>query len=115
MVMDVSKLARETAVACGPREAPLLANLTEQCLYHKLIKSLFTSFTRCLQQIAFSGSEEALEEEISSVSQLVSSPAGYRIRDSKQHGPVCCHNLFLYYYLFRLLFNNNLLLFLLIR
>lgn len=87
MVMEVSKLARETAVACGPREAPLLANLSQQDLYHNLVKSLFTSFTRCLRQLAFSGSEEALEEEISSVSQLVSSPVGYRIRDSKQHGP----------------------------
>ena len=86
--MDVSKLARETAVTCGPREAPLLANPSQQVLYQNAIKSLFTSFARCLRQLAFSGSEEALDDEVSSVSQLISSPAGYRARDSKQQGPV---------------------------
>ncbi|XP_033207130.1 exocyst complex component 2 [Belonocnema kinseyi] len=87
MVKDVSKLVRENAVACGPREVPLLANPSHTVLYHNAIKSLFTYFSRCLRQLAFSGSEEALDDEVSSVSQLVSSPAGYRTRDSKQHGP----------------------------
>ena len=88
MVKDVSRLARETAVACGPREAPLLENPSQQVLYQNAIKSLFTSFSRCLRQLAFSGSEEAFDDEVSSVSQLISSPAGYRTRDSKQQGPV---------------------------
>ena len=86
MVMEVSDLARETAVACGPREIPLLANPAQQSLYHNAVKTLFVAFARCLQQLAFSGSEEALTEEDPSVSQLVGSPSCYRIRESKQRG-----------------------------
>lgn len=85
--MDVSKLARETVVACGPREVPLLANTNHQILFHNAVKTLFTAFAKCLQQLAFSGSEEAMEDDESSVSQLIGSPAGYRARD-KQQGPV---------------------------
>lgn len=89
MVMDVLKLARETVVACGPREFPLLANTSHQSLFHNAVKTLFTAFAKCLQQLAFSGSEEAMEDDESSVSQLIGSPAGYRTRD-KQQGPVKC-------------------------
>ena len=88
MVMEVSKLTRETAVTCGPREAPLFADLSQQAIYHSAIKSLFSAFARCLQQLAFSGSEDTIDDEITTVSQLTGSPAVYRIRDSKIHGPV---------------------------
>lgn len=87
MVMEVSGLARETAIACGPRELPLLDSPTQQALYHNAVKALFLSFARCLQQLAFSGSEEAADEDDPSVSQLVGSPACYRARDNKQRGP----------------------------
>ncbi|XP_024946623.1 exocyst complex component 2 isoform X2 [Cephus cinctus] len=87
MIMEVSKLSRETAVACGPREGPLLAGSAYQALYHNAVRTLFTSFARCLRQLAFSGSEDAMEDEEPSVSQLIASPTGYRTRDNKQHGP----------------------------
>ncbi|XP_043287430.1 exocyst complex component 2 [Venturia canescens] len=86
MVTEVSELARETAIACGPREGPLLANPVQQSLYHNAVKTLFVSFSRTLQQLAFSGSEEAAEEDDPSVSQLVGSPSCYRIRESKNRG-----------------------------
>lgn len=85
--MEVAKLAKNTAVAYGPRESPLLADLSHQELYHNAIKSLFSSFARCLQQLAFSGSEDTFDEEIRTTSRLTGSPA-YRIRDNKMHGPV---------------------------
>ncbi|XP_015114591.1 exocyst complex component 2 [Diachasma alloeum] len=84
MVMEVSDLARETAIACGPRETPLLDNIAPQALFHNSVKTLFVAFSRCLQQLAFSGSEEANDED--DVSQLVSSPAVYRSRE-KHRGP----------------------------
>lgn len=86
MVMEVSELARETAVACGPRETSLLASPAQQSLYHNAVKTLFVSFARCLQQLAFSGSEEAADEDDPSVSQLVGSPSCYRIRENKHRG-----------------------------
>ncbi|XP_078047507.1 exocyst complex component secretory 5 [Augochlora pura] len=87
MVMDVSKRARDTVVACGPRESQLFANPAHQQLYYNSIKALFTSFARCLQQLAFSGCEEALDDDESSVSQLVGSPSGYKSKSNKHHGP----------------------------
>lgn len=87
MVMEVSKRARETVVACGPREGPLFVNPSCQFLYHNAIKTLFTSFTRCLQQLAFSGCEEALDDDEPSVSQLVGSPSGYKGKINKHQGP----------------------------
>ncbi|XP_046625884.1 exocyst complex component 2 isoform X1 [Neodiprion virginianus] len=86
MVLEVSKLARETVIACGPRELPLLAHTSHQTLFHNAVKTLFTAFAKCLQQLAFSGSEEAMDDDESSVSQLIGSPVGYRTRD-KQQGP----------------------------
>lgn len=88
MVMEVSKRAREKVVACGPREGPLFANPAHQNLYYTSIKTLFTSFTRCLQNLAFSGCEEALDDDESSVSQLVGSPSGYKSKGNKHQGPV---------------------------
>ncbi|KZC06954.1 PREDICTED: exocyst complex component 2 [Dufourea novaeangliae] len=87
MVMEVSKQARDTAVACGPRESALFASPIHQQLYYNSVKTLFTSFDRCLQQLAFSGCEEALEDDESSVSQLVGSPSGYKSKSSKHPGP----------------------------
>ncbi|XP_058808366.1 exocyst complex component 2 [Phymastichus coffea] len=87
MVEDVVKLGRETAMTCGPRESPLLADFNQQSMYHEAVKSLFSSFARCLQQLAFSGSEDTFDDEVTTVSQLTGSPAAYRIRDSKMHGP----------------------------
>ena len=87
MVMDVANLACETVVACGSRETVLFANPSQQLLYHNAVKALFTSFARCQQQLAFSGSE-ALEVDVSTVSQLIGSPVGYRTKESKHHGPV---------------------------
>lgn len=58
-------------------------------LYHNTIKTLFTSFARCLQQLAFSGCEEAIENDETSVSQLVGSPSGYKNKSSHHQGPVC--------------------------
>ncbi|XP_001606239.2 exocyst complex component 2 [Nasonia vitripennis] len=86
MVMEVAKLAKNTAVAYGPRESPLLADPEHQEEYHNLIKSLFSSFAHCLHQLATSGSEDTFDEEIRATSRLTGSPA-YRIRDSKMHGP----------------------------
>ncbi|XP_034947580.1 exocyst complex component 2 [Chelonus insularis] len=86
IVMEVSELAKETAIACGPREAPLLESPTQQVLYHNAVKALFLAFTRCLKQLAFSGSEEAADEDDPSVSQLVGSPACYKSRDNKHRG-----------------------------
>ncbi|OAD52986.1 Exocyst complex component 2 [Eufriesea mexicana] len=87
MVMEVSKRARDTVVACGPREGPLFANSAHQLLYYNSVKTLFTSFTRCLQQLAFSGCEEALDDDEPSVSQLVGSPSGYKSKSIKHQGP----------------------------
>ncbi|XP_074093497.1 exocyst complex component secretory 5 [Cotesia typhae] len=84
MIMEVAELARETAIACGLREAPLLESPTSQALYHNAVRSLFIAFAKCLKQLAFSGSEEAGDEDDPSVSQLVGSPACYRIRDNKR-------------------------------
>ncbi|KAK0158108.1 hypothetical protein PV328_009154 [Microctonus aethiopoides] len=86
MIMEVSDLARETAIACGPREGRLLESPIQQAMYYNAIKNLFVSFTRCLQHLAFSGSEEAADEDDPSVSQLVGSPACYRSRDNKHRG-----------------------------
>lgn len=86
--MEVSKRARDTVIACGPREGALFANPTHQLLYYSSVKTLFTSFARCLQQLAFSGCEEALDDDEPSVSQLVGSPSGYRSKSSKHQGPV---------------------------
>jgi hypothetical protein len=86
--MEVSKLARETTVVCGPREAPLLADLDHQILYHNEIKAIFSAFARCLQQLAFSGSEDIIDDELSTAPQLSSSPTAYRNRDNKLHGLV---------------------------
>lgn len=88
MVTEVSKRARDTVVACGPREGPLFANSAHQLLYYNSVKTLFTSFTRCLQQLAFSGCEEALDDDEPSVSQLVGSPSGYKSKSNKHQGPV---------------------------
>ncbi|CAK9798815.1 Exocyst complex component 2 [Anthophora quadrimaculata] len=87
MVMEVSKRARDTVVACGPREGPLFANPAHQLLFYNSVKTLFTSFTRCLQQLAFSGCEEALDDDESSVSQLVGSPSVYKSKSNKHQGP----------------------------
>lgn len=84
--MEVSKLARETTIACGPREVPLLSNHQQQALYYSSVKRLFTAFANCMRQLAFSA--EAMNNEESSVSQLVGSPSCFRTRDSKSHGPV---------------------------
>lgn len=86
--MEVSTRARDTMVACGPREGALFSNTTHQLLYYNSIKTLFTSFARCLQQLAFSGCEEALEDDEASVSQLVGSPSGYKSKSNKHQGPV---------------------------
>ncbi|EZA62577.1 hypothetical protein DMN91_005509 [Ooceraea biroi] len=87
IVLEISKHARETVVACGPREGPLFNDPTHHNLYHSTIKTLFTSFTRCLQQLAFSGCEEAMDNDETSVSQLVGSPAGYKSQTVKHQGP----------------------------
>lgn len=86
MVVEVAKLARETVITCGPREGPLLADLKQQAFYHEAVKSLFSSFARCLQQLAFSGSEDTIEDELAPIPPLGSHV--YRTRDSKIHGPV---------------------------
>lgn len=88
MVMEVAQLVKDTVLACGPRETPLLKGPDQKSLYHQAIKSLFGAFSRCLQQLAFSGSDDTFDDEITTVSQLTGSPAAYRIRDSKLHGPV---------------------------
>ncbi|XP_076291177.1 exocyst complex component secretory 5 [Lasioglossum baleicum] len=87
MVLDVSKRARDTVVACGPREGALFANSAHQQLYYNSIKALFTSFARCSQQLAFSFCDDALEDDESSVSQLVGSPSGYKSKGNKHQGP----------------------------
>ncbi|XP_012272789.1 exocyst complex component 2 isoform X2 [Orussus abietinus] len=87
MILEVSKVTRETVAICGPREEQLFAGPSQRAVYHNAVKQLFTSFARCLQQLAFSGSEEALEDDGQSVSQLVGSPSGYRTRSDKHHGP----------------------------
>ncbi|KAG7207719.1 hypothetical protein KM043_009335 [Ampulex compressa] len=87
MVMEVFKRARETVIASGPREGPLFATPAHQVIYHNAIKNLFTSFTRCLQQLAFSGCEEALNNDEQSVSQLIGSPSGGRSKSTKHQGP----------------------------
>lgn len=89
MVIEVAKRARDTVVACGPREEPLFANTAHQLLYYRSIEALFTTFTRfCLQRLAFSGCDEALDDDEPSVSQLVGSPSGYKSRSNKHQGPV---------------------------
>ncbi|XP_017878512.1 exocyst complex component 2-like [Ceratina calcarata] len=87
MVLEVSKRARDTVIACGPREGPLFVNPAHQVLYYNSMKTLFTSFARCLQQLAFSGCEEALDDDEPSVSQLVGSPSGYKSKNNKHQGP----------------------------
>lgn len=88
MVIDVAKRARDTVVACGPREEPLFANTAHQLLYYRSIEALFTTFARfCLQRLAFSGCDEALDDDEPSVSQLVGSPSGYKSRSNKHQGP----------------------------
>ncbi|XP_076242655.1 exocyst complex component secretory 5 isoform X2 [Calliopsis andreniformis] len=87
MVIGVTKRARDTVIACGPREGALFANPNHQLLYYNSIKTLFTSFARCLQQLAFSGCEEALDDDEQSVSQLVGSPSGCKSKSNKHHGP----------------------------
>lgn len=89
--MEISKHARETIVACGPREGPLFNNTAHQVLYHSTIKTLFTSFARCLQQLAFSRCEEAMDNDETSVSQLIGSPSGYKSKTNKHQGPVSHH------------------------
>ncbi|XP_011147234.1 exocyst complex component 2 isoform X2 [Harpegnathos saltator] len=88
IVLKISKHARETIVACGPREGPLFNNTAHQMFYHNTIKTLFTSFARCLQQLAFSGCEEAMDNDETSVSQLIGSPSGFKSKTNKQQGPV---------------------------
>lgn len=89
MVIEVAKRARDTVVACGPREEPLFANSAHHLLYYHSIQALFTTFTRyCLQRLAFSGCEAALDVDESSVSQLVGSPSGYKSKNNKHQGPV---------------------------
>lgn len=83
-VVEISKHARQTVIACGPREGPLFNNPSHQLLYHNIIKMLFTSFTRCLEQLAFSGCEDNDE---TSVSQLIGSPSGYKSKTNKHKGP----------------------------
>ncbi|XP_066587508.1 exocyst complex component 2 [Prorops nasuta] len=87
IVVETTKLARETIVVCGPREGPLFSTTAHQTLYYNSIKNLFTSFARCLQQLAFSGSDEASDDEDTSVSQLVGSPTGYKSKGHKHQGP----------------------------
>ncbi|XP_050469622.1 exocyst complex component 2 [Bombus huntii] len=88
MVIEVAKRARDTVVACGPREEPLFANSAHHLLYYHSIQALFTTFTRyCLQRLAFSGCEAALDVDESSVSQLVGSPSGYKSKNNKHQGP----------------------------
>ncbi|XP_070161765.1 exocyst complex component 2 [Polyergus mexicanus] len=87
IVVEISKHAREMVIACGPREGPLFNNPAHQILYHNTIKMLFTSFTRCLQQLAFSGCEEAMDSDETSVSQLIGSPSGYKSKTNKHKGP----------------------------
>lgn len=88
MVTEVAKRARDTVVACGPREEPLFANPANHLLYYHSIQALFTTFTRyCLQRLAFSGCEAALDVDESSVSQLVGSPSGYKSKNNKHQGP----------------------------
>lgn len=88
IVLETSRQARETVVACGPREGPLFNNPTHQTLYHNTVKTLFTSFTRCLQQLAFSGYEDAMDNDETSVSQLIGSPSNYKSKTNKHQGPV---------------------------
>lgn len=88
IVLAISRHARETVVACGPREGPLFNNPAHQILYHNTIKTLFVSFARCLQQLAFSGCEEAMDNDETSVSQLIGSPSGYKNKTNKHQGPV---------------------------
>ncbi|KAF7992409.1 hypothetical protein HCN44_001734 [Aphidius gifuensis] len=83
MIMEVSELSRETAIACGPRELPLFDNIQQQVIYYNAVKTLFISFSKTLQKLAFSGSEEATDDDDPSVSQLVGSPACYRARNNK--------------------------------
>ncbi|KAG5336279.1 EXOC2 protein, partial [Acromyrmex heyeri] len=87
IVLVISKHARETVVACGPREGPLFNNSAHQIIYHNVIKTLFISFARCLQQLAFSGCEEAMDNDETSVSQLIGSPSGYKNKTNKHQGP----------------------------
>jgi len=109
--LEISKHGRDTVVACGPREGALFNNPTHQNLYHNTIKTLFTSFARCLQQLAFSGCEEAMDNDETSVSQLVGSPAGYKSQTVKHQGPVSRLDSMLYIYVVY----RNLDLFLIIR
>ncbi|KAJ8686377.1 hypothetical protein QAD02_022171 [Eretmocerus hayati] len=87
MVKEVSKMASNIAVTCGPRETPLFADLSQQSLYHGAVRSLFSSFARCQQQLAFSGSEDTFDEEISPSLRLTGLSVSQRARDSKIHGP----------------------------
>lgn len=88
IVSAISTHARETIVACGPREGSLFINPANQILYHNTVKTLFVSFARCLQQLAFSGCEEAMDNDETSVSQLIGSPSGYKNKTIKHQGPV---------------------------
>ncbi|XP_014227604.1 exocyst complex component 2 [Trichogramma pretiosum] len=87
MVVESAKLARETAVERGPRETALFDEAAQRLLFHEAIKKLFRAFTCCLRELAFSGSDDVIDDEITTVSHLTGSPSPYRIRDSKLHGP----------------------------
>lgn len=78
IVSTISRQARETVVACGPREGSLFVDPANRILCHATVRTLFVSFARCLQRLAFSGCEEAMDNDETSVSQLIGSPSGYR-------------------------------------
>ncbi|XP_015188767.1 PREDICTED: exocyst complex component 2 [Polistes dominula] len=88
MVFELTKCARATVVACGPRENALFANSSCQMLFYNSVQALFTSFARCLKQLVSDDCQDAYDDEEPSVSQLVGSPSGYKNKNNKHQEPI---------------------------
>ncbi|XP_043491198.1 exocyst complex component 2 isoform X2 [Polistes fuscatus] len=83
MVFELTKCARATVVACGPRENALFANASCQMIFYNAVQALFTSFARCLEKLVFDDCQDVYNDEDPSVSQLVGSPSGYKNKNNK--------------------------------
>ncbi|XP_018392147.1 PREDICTED: exocyst complex component 2 [Cyphomyrmex costatus] len=83
IVLAILRHARETVIVCGPREGPLFNNSAHQIIYRKVIRKLFTSFSKCLHKLLFR--EEAMDDDETSVSQLIGSPSGYKNKTNKNN------------------------------
>lgn len=86
-VQEVVQLVKESVLLGEQRETPLLENGNAQRELSALVQGLLLSFSKSLENFAFSNEAMMQEDHSTAVSQLIGSPAIYRGSEKEGSGP----------------------------